>query len=802
MQKQLFDAGWEFTDAQGMFGMLPAPWQPVTLPHDASIAKPRSAQYPTGPGGGYAWSGVVTYRKKFTVPAEWKDQVVQLEFEGVYMGAEVKVNNHVAALHPYGYTSFMVNLNPYLVYGAQNEVLVVANNSAQPNSRWYSGTGIYRHVWLRLAGGVHIRPWGVFVTTPAVAVSASTVSVTTEIANSTGAACALALRSTILDANGKLVSQVETPLTIAADALVNASQTLNVAPARLWSLDDPYLYSLKSQLLVDSQVVDLEQTAFGIRSIAVDARQGFRLNGVPLKLKGGCVHHDNGLLGAASYDRAEERKIELMLASGFNAIRCAHNPPAPAMLDACDRLGMLVIDETFDCWRMGKNTNDYHLYFEDWWQRDTESMLKRDRNHPSIIMWSIGNEVGERTGASDGYAWCRKQSDFVRSLDGTRLITSALPALFEELMSEPAEGSFSNFDTEKMYDFMSGKLTDPQHDHWGAATAPFNQSLDVVGYNYLLNRYDMDGEKFPGRVMCGTETFPHWAFAFWDATRRLPYLIGDFVWTSIDYLGESGIGKVSFEGPMPFAGAYPYHIATCGDIDICGFKRPQSYYRDLLWGVRRAPFIAVLDPQHVGKTISFNPWGWEPVIDSWTFPGWEGKTTQVEVYCADEEVELLLNGVSAGRKPAGAAHKNKAVFDLAYQPGTLTAIAYSGSRETGRATLTTASAPVALRLTPDRESLSSAYGDLAYITVEITDQNGALVKNAEHAVSFELSGAGELAAVGSANPLSEELYTGSQRKAYQGRLMAVVRSSGQPGEIRLKASAEGIKAAEVRLAAR
>ena len=457
-----------------------------------------------------------------------------------------------------------------------------------------------------------------------------------------------------------------------------------MADARLWSVDAPHLYSLTSEVLAGSEVLDAETTTFGIRSLAVDAKQGFRLNGEPLKLRGGCVHHDHGLLGAASYDRAEERKVELLKASGFNAIRCAHNPPAPALLDACDRLGMLVIDETFDCWRMAKNPNDYHLYFEDWWQRDTESTVKRDRNHPSVIMWSIGNEVPERTGGSDGYAWCQRQADYVRSLDSTRPVTAALATLFEEGGALPFG---QPIDPQEFFGSHNRAPADPESDRWGRLTAPFLAPLDVAGYNYYNNRYEYDRTHFPDRVICGTETFPHRAYDTWQDTARLPNVIGDFVWTAFDYRGESGVGSVSIGAPAGLFFAvdpWPCHLAGCGDIDICGFKRPQSYYRDILWGVRKAPYIGVLDPQHYGKMISFNPWGWEPVSDDWTFPGREGKPTQVEVYSADDEVELLVNGASVGRKPAGAASKNKAVFEVIYQPGTITAVGFTGGRETAR----------------------------------------------------------------------------------------------------------------------
>ena len=791
MKKQIFDLGWEYTEATG-FALGFAQWEPVNLPHDLSIHKPRSQTHTTGSAGGYAWSGLVTYRKKFLFPDEWRGQSVQVEFEGVYMNAEVSINGQLVALHPYGYTSFIVDLTAHLKSGEENVLTVAVNNSAQPNSRWYSGTGIYRHVWLRTGGALRIQPWGVFVTTPVVDTTASTIDIATEFA---GSAASAVLRSTILDASGATMAQIETPITG-----TTVEQTLTVKDAQLWSVEEPNLYTLVSEVLVDGALMDSEKTTFGIRSIAVDAQNGFRLNGVPMKLKGGCVHHDNGLLGAASYERAEERKIELMKASGYNAIRCAHNPPAPAMLDACDRLGMLVIDETFDCWRTGKNPNDYHLYFEDWWQRDTESMVKRDRNHPSIIMWSIGNEVAERTGVSDGYAWARKQADFIRALDATRWITSALPFLFEEMFADP---SFMEKIPDAQSMFVPRKLvpTDLDTDSWGNRTLEFNEALDVVGYNYLFSRYEWDGKRFPGRVMAGTETFPYLAYDFWKEAERLPFVIGDFVWTSIDYLGESGIGRVTIDDPTPFfaANPWPYHLANCGDIDLCGFKRPQSYYRDLLWGVRSAPFIAVLDPQLFGKKLQFNQWGWDPVNDSWDFPGQEGQPTRVDVYSVDEEVELFINGASAGRKPAGAAEKNKTSFEVTYQPGTIEIVAYGAGKEVGRASLRTGGSPTALRAEVDRPEIHCEYGDLAYVTVEVVDQDDCMVKWADPEVSFEVTGAGELIAVGTANPVSEELYIGDKRKTWNGRLMAVIRSNGRAGEITLKASADDLHPTEIRI---
>ena len=809
MQKQNFDLGWEFSESPvNSFAFLGgAPWQPVSLPHDAAIHKPRRQDAPSGPLAGYAWSGTVSYRKRFEAPEAWRGQPVQVEFEGVYMNAEVFLNGSLLKLHPYGYTSFIVDLAPYLKYGAENDLTVGVNNAAQPNARWYTGTGIYRHVWLRTGGRPYIQPWGVFVTTPFVDPAASTVKVATEVAGAGPGAPGALLRSTILDAGGAPVATLESPVAGAVDGqVVSVQQTLVVKDARLWSVDAPNLYTLVSEVLVDGRVVDGERTTFGIRQIAFDAENGFRLNGVPLKMKGGCVHHDNGLLGAASYDRAEERKVELLKASGFNAVRCAHNPPAPAFLDACDRLGMLVMDESFDMWRMSKRTYDYHLFFESHWQEDTESMVKRDRNHPSVIIWSIGNEIPEVSGVSDGATWARRQADFVRALDPTRPVTSALalpqdPQMMRELMSQGVN-FLDLLDATTDLHFHTAP-SDPAGDYAGNISRPFAEALDVVSYNYVYSRYAFDREHFPGRVLIGTETFPYNAYETWKETERQPHVIGDFVWTAWDYLGESGIGKVDIDTLAVFfmADVWPNHLAHCGDIDICGNKRPQSYYRDLLWGVRSAPFIGVLDPHMHGKKLKWTRWGWEPALDSWDFPGQEGRPTRVYVYAIDDEVELFINGVSQGRKPAGDAQQYKAIFEVTYQPGLVEAVGYTGGKETGRVSLTTPGAPAALRVSADRSEIRGEYGDLAYITVDIVDQAGRVVKRAEDEVILAASGAGELIAVGTANPVSEELYVGDRRKAWRGSLTAVVRSTGQPGAITLTARVAGLPEAKVELRA-
>jgi beta-galactosidase len=757
----------------------------VDLPHDFSISEKRDPNSLSGASNGFFPGGVAVYEKTLFIPKEWQGKRVIIEFEGVYMNASVFFNNQLVAQHPYGYTSFHCDLTPYLLYDRENLIRVTVNNGALPNTRWYSGSGIYRHVWLMVGENVHIAPWGVWASTPEVSSTESVVKVSTKVENSSKTEEAVVVRSTILTACGCEAVSGEVELKVQAGSSEEAVQALNVASPNLWSVENPYLYTLKSEVLKDGVVIDSAETQIGIRSISFDAENGFRLNGVTVKLKGGCVHHDCGLIGSAAYDRAEERKVELLKNSGYNAVRCAHNPPSPAFLEACDRLGMLVIDEAFDCWREGKNPNDYSNYFQDWWERDMASMILRDRNHPSIIMWSTGNEIRERDGRSEGYTYSRKLADFVRSLDSTRAITNALNGIGPDPM---ISGLAANMLT-----------IEEGFDYWGELSRKFVEPLDVVGYNYLLKRYESDGDKFPGRIICGTETFPKEAYDYWEAVEKLPHVIGDFVWTSIDYLGEAGIGHVWYNGEKGFLGKYPWHQAYCGDIDICGFKRPQSYYRDCVWGVSKIPYIAVYKPENYGKTPDISAWGWADVVNSWTWPSFEGKPTIIEIYSTDSEIELFVNGKSMGRKPAGKANRYIASFEVVYEAGELLAVGYENGVEVSRAVLRTAGVPASIRLTPDRSKLKAAFGDLSYVTVELLDAEGNVVHNGCSNINFTTHGAGSLLAVGNGNPLSEEMYVGTQRRVHEGRAMVVVRAKGETGEITLTAAAEGIPAASVTL---
>ena len=787
MEKIKFNHGWQVAVKKNQWGAQ-HDWSDVTLPHDAQIFEERCAEYATGTGGAFFKGNTYLYQKVFTAPEDWCGKTVVLEFEGVYQWADVSLNGDLIAKHPYGYSSFLVNITKKLKIGKENKLEVTANNSAVPNTRWYSGAGIYRSVWVRVGGEVNIHPWGVQVKTPKVCPDQSLVTATTKIVNDGQCAVRALVRSTVLACCGEEKAKDEAVAHIPAGEMACVNAALDVKSVKLWSVDEPNLYTLKTEVLVGGCVVDQAETVFGIRDIKIDTT-GFYLNGVNMKLKGGCVHHDCGLLGSASFERAEERKVELMKASGYNAIRTAHNPPSPAMLNACDRLGMLVMDETFDCWRMGKNPNDYHLFFEQWWQKDTSNMVLRDFNHPSIFMWSIGNEISERGGASDGYYWSKVQADFVRSLDPTRPVTSALCGLFDPDEMKEMEESGDNI----LNNLVAGKVNE-KNDRWGDLTAKFCEPLDMVGYNYLFHRYEFDAGKFPNRVIAGTETFPAQQFEYWQATLRNPHVIGDFVWTSLDYLGEAGLGRseyVSGEGQARVMGEFPWNQAWCGDIDVCGFKRPQSYFRDIMWGGRDVPYIAVRHPDHFGKTPQLSPWGWNPVCESWSYPGYEGKQIRVEVYSDKDEIELLINGKSQGKQPAGNDNRNTAYFDVIYEPGVITALALSGGKPSGKSELTTCGLPASIRLSADRAEICKC-DDLSYVTVEILDERGALVKYADNMITFTVSGAGCLQAVGNGNPVNDENYFGNTHSVHEGLGMAVLRSGCEAGVITLKAESTGL----------
>lgn len=739
-------------------------WRKVQLPHDWSIEDLPASNSPFAPNavsqvsGGFTTGGMGWYRKKFLVPASQKGKRFYLQFDGVYMNAAVFINGRRLGKHPYGYTSFWYDITDRLKYDTTN-VLAVSITNEGMNSRWYSGSGIYRHVWLTIVDPVHIAPWGTAITTPEVSTTSATVRLKIKFANSKAENASVLVKTRIISQSGTTVGTVETTQTLASKTGGEVSQEITVNKPALWSIENPALHKAIVEVYQDNQLIDQQETSFGIRSISFDAQNGFRLNGKTVKLKGGCVHHDNGPLGAKAYDRAEERRVQLLKQSGYNAIRCAHNPPSPAFLDACDRNGMLVIDEAFDMWTEQKNPFDYHLYFNDWWKRDVESMVYRDRNHPSVIMWSTGNEIPNRE-RPEVAAMSKIITDYIHGLDSSRPVTCGVNGVEE------------NKD-------------------------PLFKTMDVAGYNYAFHRYEEDHKRVSDRVMYGSESFASKAFDNWEAVEKNPWAIGDFVWTAFDYIGEASIGWLGYPQTQKF---YPWTLAYCGDIDICGWKRPQSYYRDAVWK-KNALSLFVRAPKPTFDTnanrAAWSEWHWYDDVASWNWKGYESKALPVVIYSSCDEVELFLNNRSLGRKATNRSNKYVAEWQVSYESGILKAIGYTGKRKVSETILQTANDVSAIELEADRKTIKADGQDLSYITVELTDSKGVRHPDAENLVKFEVEGSATIVGVGNAKPNSIESYQQPQRKAWQGRCLVIVKSEREPGAITLKASSQGLQTAQI-----
>jgi len=771
----LFDANWSFHlgGAQGAEspGFDDSQWRKLDLPHDWSIEDLPNTSSPFNPNaisqvnGGFTTGGTAWYRKSFTLRPEQKGKRIVIQFDGVYMNAEVWLNGQSVGSHPYGYTSFWFDITDKVKSDSANVLAVKVRNEGE-NSRWYSGSGIYRHVWLKTLEPTHIAQWGTYITTRDVSASSAKVSIRTKVLNETDQTSQTVLLSRVLNSKGQLVVEIESRHTIPAHSSYEFEQLVELKDPSLWSPDSPTLYTAESVVNQNSKTIDLLRTKFGVRSIAFDVAKGFLLNGQPLKLKGGCLHHDNGPLGARAFDRAEERRVELLKASGYNALRLAHNPPSPAFLEACDRLGMLVIDEAFDMWSEGKNPHDYHLFFDEWWQRDVESMILRDRNHPSVIIWSIGNEIPNRT-KPEVVKLAQELGDYIRRMEPTRPITSAVNDLRED-------------------------------------KDPYFATLDVAGYNYAAggdhlkqSLYEFDHNRLPKRIMYGSESYPLEAFDSWMNVIDHPYVVGDFVWTAFDYIGEASIGWRGYWQEQSF---YPWTLAYCGDIDTCGWKRPQSYYRDALWKENQLSiFVKPPTPSYPinPNRQSWSKWHWHDVVANWNWEGHEREPLQVSVYSSCDEVELLLNGKSLGRKPTNRSTAYTTTWDVPYQAGVLHAVGYNGGRATSFVDLKSAGPPSAIKLTPDRARIVADNQDLSYVTVELVDAKGVRNPTAENSIRFAVYGPGTIVAVANANPISTESYQRPQRKAWQGRCLVIVRSTQQACPITITASSSGLRPGRV-----
>lgn len=770
------DAGWSFHlgeaagaqavefDANG--------WRHVDVPHDWSIELPFDRNAPGAGGGGYFQNGIGWYRRAFEAPSAWAGQSVVVEFDGVYMNSEVCFNGVSMGRHPNGYTPIRLDITRHLKIGADNVLAVRVDNAAQPNSRWYSGAGIYRHVRLVVAAPQRVAPDGIFSHTSSLSTTSATLEITTRVCNSDDRSAGVTLEHRLLDPEGQTVATSHASIAAPASSDVPCETRMEVGQPRAWTPESPTLYRLVTRVLVDNHLADEVTTPLGLRTVRVSAERGFELNGKMVKLNGGNVHHDNGIIGAIALDWADERRVRQLREAGFNAVRTSHNPPSPGFLDACDRLGLLVLEEAFDGWEKKKNAHDYGVFFADWAERDLSAMVMRDRNRPSVVLWSIGNEVFERAAAS-GPRIARQLAAKVRDLDPTRPITIGLNNV-------GPNGDWTKLD-------------------------PMFAPVDVAGHNYELQRHAIDHARLPQRVIVAAESYQSEMFANWRILQEAPYVIGDFVWSALDYLGEAGLGRVfppgekvvkPWEGPM-----WPWKGAPCGEIDLTGERKPASHYRNIVWDRGEKLYAAVLVPSTGNGAWGLTAWSSPPARADWTWPGHEGRDVTVEVYSRHEAVRLYLNGRLRGEKPTAREQEFKASFTVAYAAGELTAVGVDGGRETERFGLRTAGAPARLQARVDRLAIRADGGDVAFVVIEAVDQHGVVNPLSDVSVRAVIEGPATLAGFGNADLTTSETYRDNPHRLSGGRAVVALRSTHASGKIVVRLTSPGLPATKVTLEA-
>jgi beta-galactosidase len=775
-----FNEGWKFSlgagDEAQQVEYDDSGWRLLDLPHDWSIEGTFSDTNRSSPGGGALPGGIGWYRKTFTVSPSGKDNLTYVEFDGVYRNSEVWINGNYLGKRPYGYSSFRYELTPFLRYGEEQNLMVVkVDNSRQPDSRWYSGSGIYRNVWLVTTGKIAVDHWGTFVTTPKVSSDSALVRISTSVRNSTGNPASVTVSSTVYNPGGQKVGAAKNGSLELSAQVTEVTQEITLEDPVLWSVDNPALYRVVTEVISEGRVVDSYETVTGIRYFSFDNEKGFILNGEPIKIRGVCNHHDLGCLGAAVNTRAIERQLEILKEMGCNGIRTSHNPPAPELLDLCDRMGFIVMDEAFDMWKVKKTDFDYHLDFDEWHRRDLEAMVLRDRNHPSVFIWSIGNEVMEQwVRDGSGEAIARNLAAIVREMDDTRPITSG--------------------------------CNDPSPKNPVIASG----ALDLVGFNYNDSLWTRFPQAFPGGKVIGTETtsalatrgsydmpsdvvrrWPaRWDQPFkdgnadltcsaydncsapwgtthqdtWRLIRDNDFLSGMYIWTGFDYLGE----------PTPYW--WPARSSYFGIIDLAGFPKDAYWLYQSEWTKKQVLHI-------------FPHWNWSP-----------GQTVDVVAYTNCEETELFLNGVSLGRKAKGdALHL---VWSVPYEAGTLTGVGYSGGTEVMRTEVKTAREPAAIVLSPDRSEITADGSDLSFITVTVVDRDNVPVPNADNLVKFTVEGPGTIAGVDNGLQTSMEPFKADYRKAFNGKCLVVVKAAREAGDVKVTASAEGLTSASCALEVR
>ncbi len=787
----------------------------VDLPHDALISRPRYAECKSGPGMAFFEGTDLTYIKKFRVEEAERDTVHYINFDGIYMDATVIVNNRTAFRHAYGYSPFTVRLDEFLDYGAENEIRVLVRGQAMPNARWYPGLGIYRNVRFLTGPLLHLKPDGIRVTTLDCDEALGSVRVETEVCNAYHRPFRGEVRFVLKDAAGKAVAEDRNRFYISANETVTLSTRLDVDQPALWDAEHPNLYTCEVKLADGENAGDEGEVTFGIRTVRADSRRGLRINGKETKLRGGCIHHDNALIGAVSVADAEMRKIALLKSGGFNAVRTAHNPPSRELLDACDRLGMYVMDEFTDIWTDSKAAYDFGKSFEAEWEQDVEDVVRRDYNHPSVIMWSVGNEIPE-TGDVVSDRWGRKLIEKFRSLDRSRLVTNGINVMVSvmgnlaEQLAKMAGGGTGGGINDMMFAGNDKEGGADLGSFMALGTSPWvmEQSqeaadmLDVVGYNYTADMYEIQHGMHPSRVFFGSETNAPAIDRNWEIVTRNPYVIGDFCWTGWDYLGEVGGGRLCLpeEHNGKFMADYPWICAYQAPFNLIGDRRPMSFWQETVWtGRGHQPYISVHNPARYGRKFVSNPYAWTDSLPTWSWAGCEGMATAVEIYADADEVELIVNGASLGRKPVGDDfRKFYCRFETPYAPGTLEAVTYVDGKEAGRQSLATAGPGTVLRLSADKTELRAGSNDLCHILVTLCDEAGTPDLLSGKKVTAKAEGA-VLAGMGSGDPMTEESYQDSTHRFFDGKVLAVIKAGDVPGDAAVTFSCEGCPDAVVRL---
>lgn len=803
-----FTVGWTFRLGDDTAAARPdyddTHWRCLNLPHDWAIEGDFSKDNPSGTGGGALPGGVGWYRKTFVADKADEGKLLKIDFDGVYMNSEVFINGHSLGVRPYGYVSFGYDLTPYIRWGEKNVIAVRVDNAEQPNSRWYSGCGIYRNVWLTKVNPVHVARWGTYITADEVSKNSARLTVRTRLENEQDAGTPLELISELLDAKGKVVGGASARVNIKKREQMETVQEILVESPELWSIRHPYLYTLKTEIRMNGETVDTYRTPVGIRTFRFDARKGFVLNGEQIKINGVCMHHDLGCLGAAVNVRAIERQLEILKEMGCNGIRCSHNPPAPELLDLCDRMGFIVMDETFDMWRKKKTSHDYARYFNEWHERDLTDLVVRDRNHPSIFMWSIGNEVLEQ--------WSDAKADTL-SLEEANLILNF--GHDESMLAQEGEISVNSLLTKKLVDMV--KALDATRPVTAGCNEPNpnnhlfrSGALDIIGFNYHDDWFAGVPENFPGKPFIVTESVSalmtrgyyrmpsdsmfiwpeRWDKPFYDASfscssydnchvpwgnrhegtmrhvKNNDFISGQYVWTGFDYIGE----------PTPYG--WPARSSYFGIVDLAGFPKDVYYMYQSEW----RPDKTVL---HL-----FPHWNWTPGqdIDLWAY------------YNHADEVELFVNGVSQGGRSKGKDDFH-VVWRVKFEPGTVKAVSRKDGEVVAEKEIRTAGEPAQIRLTPDRDVIHADGKDLCFVKVEVLDKDGNLCPNAENDITFSVGGSGFIAGVDNGSPVSMERFKANHRKAFYGKCLVVVQNNGQSGGIKLTATAEGLKMAVTALQA-